>query len=323
MDEAQTSATPEERLSAFFNNEPAPEPKAEAPEEPEQTTQEEESVEPDGLLADDTQDDEPQVVEPDADGLEVVYNGETLRVPKDEARNLAQLGMHLKNAQEKVTSELAAAQQQAKQIAELATSIQKTAPEIQSLSSQLQALEMMVSAEGLTPQAIYQMSLQDPARATEMQAKLNAYQAQYNATRNNLNGALATMKQRQETLEQQNLAAERQVLQKVLPQTRDAAKFEQLQQNLHKSISNLRPQTIKAIDSNAEIFAAFAKAAEYDRLQSSKKDKVAQAEKAPAVVKPGVANASSTTQDRVKKARDQLRKSGSVEDAARLLRMMR
>lgn len=313
-------ASTEDRLAAYFTGDTKPEPTQEAPEV--EATEDTAEV---GLLEE--QDDEPQVEEalPDADGLDLTYNGEELKVSREEAKNLAQLGMHVQKAQEKVVGELTQAQNHAREIAKAAEELSKTPGEVIGLRARLHALEFMSMNDPLgqlTPQNILAVAQQDPARAAEMQAKFQFLAAQYNATQAELSAAENRAKEQTKMLTARAVEAERAALHKILPQVRDPAKFEQIKQAVMKM--GLRPQTLETIDSNAEVFAAFAKAAEYDRISAGKKQAVATAQKAPPVAKPGTAtSATATNQDRVKKAREQLRRSGSVEDAARLLRMMR
>ena len=65
------------------------------------------------------------------------------------------------------------------------------------------------------------------------------------------------------------------------------------------------------------------KAAEYDRLMSGKQAALATAQKAPPIIKPGVGQGQKAeVNQRFKDTRASLRKSGSVDDAARLIQMM-
>ena len=65
------------------------------------------------------------------------------------------------------------------------------------------------------------------------------------------------------------------------------------------------------------------KAAEYDRLMSGKQAALETAQKAPPVIKPGASKGQNAeVSQRFKDTRASLRKSGSIEDAARLIQMM-
>jgi len=65
------------------------------------------------------------------------------------------------------------------------------------------------------------------------------------------------------------------------------------------------------------------KAAEYDRLMSGKQAALETAQKAPPVIKPGASKGQNAeVNQRFRDTRQSLRKSGSVDDAARLIQMM-
>jgi hypothetical protein len=65
------------------------------------------------------------------------------------------------------------------------------------------------------------------------------------------------------------------------------------------------------------------KAAQFDRIQGSKTSAVASAQKAPPIVKPGVISTGVIREKAYKEARAKLGKSGSLDDAAALLRLRR
>jgi len=291
MADAQTSAdvvptsdpvaTMEDRVAALLEPESPEAPAAESP-ATEQDTEQDAPLE----LADDppTEEATPAPVE----DFELTYNGEALKVSKDEAKNLAQLGYHLQKAQERVTGELQAAQARAQQMAQLAESIEKQAPEVTGLQAQMQALEMLANAKGLNAAAIYQMSQSDPARAQEMQAEYNLLAERYRAAQAQLQTRQHQLASERERLKASTLESEQQLLTKILPQAKEPAKLDAMRAALAKTMASVRPQTLEAVNTNAEVFAAFAKAVEYDRLQASKRDNLARAAKAP--VKPGTPN---------------------------------
>jgi hypothetical protein len=69
-------------------------------------------------------------------------------------------------------------------------------------------------------------------------------------------------------------------------------------------------------------FALAYKAAQFEKLQSAKNTAVSKAQKAPPVLKPGVSQGQTAASDkRYRDTRNSLKKTGSVEDAARLFLM--
>jgi hypothetical protein len=112
--------------------------------------------------------------------------------------------------------------------------------------------------------------------------------------------------------------------------------LDQGQKFLQRTIKGWGPDTVKAVTaaaesvgySKAEIEGVFDvrfvqlahKAAEYDKLMSGKQSALASAQKAPPVVKPGAStSASAAALSATKSIRQQLKRSGSMEDAGRLL----
>ena len=81
----------------------------------------------------------------------------------------------------------------------------------------------------------------------------------------------------------------------------------------------ITPQEFKARFADPRIIAAVHKAAKWDSLQASKPNAVKTANLAPPVVKPGASKGPSQAADkRYQDTRQSLKKSGSVEDAAKL-----
>lgn len=289
---AQTSApqSAEERIMSLLGDDDAPsQPSpAESPASPQaasDTEQVTDELTPDDLPADDA----PAPATTPAE-LELNYSGEPVKVSLDEAKNLAQLGYHVQKAQQRVESELAAAQQAAQQIQQLAQAAQQTIPQIRQVEAQMAALQARANEEGLTPQAIYQVALSDPARAQEMQARLNLFAAQYQQAQHHLGQLNNQFVEQQKGLDAEAEKAEFALLRKIHPAVNDPVQFDKLRQTVTKSLEKLRPQTQKAITTNAELLAMAHKAAQYDALQAGKRDKLANANAAPAVSKPGAPN---------------------------------
>ncbi len=81
----------------------------------------------------------------------------------------------------------------------------------------------------------------------------------------------------------------------------------------------ITPKEFKERFADPRIIAAVHKAAKWDSLQSSKPQAVKTANQAPPVVKPGASKGpGAASQQKYKDVRSSLKKSGSVEDAARL-----
>lgn len=289
---AQTSAPPsaEERIMALLGDDDAPsQPSpAESPATPHAASDTEQVTDeptPDDLPADDA----PTPATTPAE-LELNYSGEPVKVSLDEAKNLAQLGYHVQKAQQRVESELAAAQQAAQQISQLAQQAQQTIPQIRQVEAQLAAIQARANDEGLNPAAIYQTALTDPARAQEMQAKLNLYAAQYQAGQAHLRQLQDQFVEHQRGLDAQTEQAEFALLRKIHPLSSDPVQFNKMKDAVVKALEKVRPQTAKAIATNAELLAMAHDAARYRELQASKGAKLATANQSPQMAKPGAPN---------------------------------
>lgn len=114
--------------------------------------------------------------------------------------------------------------------------------------------------------------------------------------------------------------------------------LDEAQKYLQKSVPNWGPEAVSLAQSGAKgvgytdgelenvYDARFVqlswKAAQYDKLQSSKPGAIASVQKAPPVVKPGAGMGQQAASDRAyKEVRSSLKKSGSLQDAARLMMM--
>lgn len=274
-----------------------------------------EELTPDDIPDETSAEPTPQAVEE----LPLTYNGEPIKVTKERATELAQKGLHLERATEKVLGELNAAQQRAQQLAQVTEQAAQAAPQLRQLQARMDALQMMADNEGLNPQNIYQVSLSDPARAQEMRARLDIYDHQYKQAQIASMQLQQTAQQHSKTISEQTLAAERQLLQRVLPQAKDPAKYTQVRQAMEPALKNLRPQTVQAIDSNAEIFAAFAKAAQYDALQAGKRASINKAQASPQPMKPGTPNAMDAKTRQSLDLRKDIKRATSSTDKARAI----
>lgn len=330
--EAQTGApeaTTEERLSAFFGGEPAakrsspepqPEPPAAEPDEPDEVEAEQDAeaadeVNPDDIPTDD-EGDEPSAEDAD---LDIPWNGQSVKIPKDKVRDYVQQGYNLERNREAITTEMNQTQARAVNVLEAIKGIEQTAPQLYQLRTAAHAMEMMVSAQGLTPQNILQVARQDPARAQEMQAEFNVRVAEFN----NVRAQIANL-ERQLDYNRKAAAAELEReeqthLLKINPNLKDRVQLEKARTLLAEQMGSWRQKSIEAAVGHAEVLDLLIDGAKYRNLQKTKKASLEKAASKPQVLRPG--SATSVAQgaaDKMKNLRTQLRKTGSVEDAARL-----
>lgn len=331
-DEAQTTpvASVESRMSALFgggqSSAPAqakastPEPAQAAP-EPTQTTPEPQATSQtsEEVTVDDLPDDEPQAPAGlDADGLEITYNGQPLKLSKDEARERAQLGEHFRRNQTQAEAAWAAAGQAVQR----AQAVVQMAPQIQQAAGVVAMYQQALNS--IDPAQMRTLASTDPAKYLEERARIDELVAGANNAQAQLNSLQQQFGEHQQRLTEAQTAQEYEVLGKKLPQWRDPQRYAKDATELVNALKRdgVRPQTLAALDGNAELLAMAHKAVLYDRLQASKREKLQTANGAPQVARPGSAtSAGAASEDRARALRADLKKTGSVASATRLLAM--
>ncbi|MGA1024470.1 MAG: hypothetical protein ACO3S8_07300, partial [Aquiluna sp.] len=278
-EEAQAApASPEERVEAMmFADEPS------APEaQPEPLAQEDQGAEfVDEVTAEDIPVDDEPLPTSAVEELDLVYNGETLKVSLDEARNLAQLGHHLKTQQEKVAGEFQAAKQQAEQIRQFVAVQAQATSELR--SADVEASNLEAQLRGIDQNELARIASDDPARYVEIRAQIDVLQQRYQSAVARRNQAIQQFQQAKAGTEQTVLANEASLLQKIAPIFRDQSKAQGAVAQIQEALKSVRPETVQAVSHNAELMAMALDAAKYRALQSTKREKVSQARTA----KPG------------------------------------
>lgn len=325
---AQTSApasSVEDRLSAFFGGGEAPDEQTSSPEaQPEPPAQEsqaqdveaaDDEVTPEDVPADD--DIEPSQT---SDDLELTYNGESLKVSKSEAKDLAQLGLHTKRNQDRIAAEMERAQETSKQLQQLVNAQLQAAPAYR--QADLEAGWLAQQLQSIDHNALARLATDDPAQYVQVRAQIDALQGRFNAAYARREQALQQFEASKKEAAGLQMSQEYQLLTKLVPIFKDSAKAQTAREQVVSATKAMRNDTVNAIANNAELMALAYKAARYDALQASKREKVATAQKAPSVAKPGAGQpADAGRVEQTQKLRNNLRKSGSVQDAARLLAM--
>ncbi len=290
---AQETSAPlsvEDRVAnMFLGDEPKDEPAA-SPSEPQNDPpatdpQDDDSVDV-GDVADPLLDDEPQAQTSASDDFEITYNGEAIKVSKDEAKNLAQLGHHLKQQQDRINAELIEAQKQAQQVQQFVKRqaemlLRNLDLEVHTLHSQLQ---------GIDQNALAAMAASDPAQYVQVRAQIDQLQSRYQAAASRRDQAFAQYGQLQQQVTQQTLASEFQLLQRLSPVFKTEAKAKQAREQVMSALKGARAQTVEAVANNAELMAMAYKAARYDSLvEKSRAPKAGPQQKAPQTMRPGAA----------------------------------
>lgn len=294
VQDAPTSASESDVLdkieAQLFGDEPSDE--AQQPESPvEQDTE----VDDDSVTVDDlATEDEPDPVTTQATDFEMTYNGETLKVDLGEAKNLAQLGYHLKQQQDKVAAEFQAARDQAAKMREFVEQQAKALPELRQADIEATALGQQL--QNIDQNALARLAADDPAQYVQIRAQIDQLQTRFQSAVQRRNVAMAQYQQADKGQQETLLANEASLLQKLSPVFKDTNKAQGAIQQIGETLKGMRQETVKAVSHNAELMALALDAAKYRTLQASKRDKIA-AVKAPARPGPGTTPMKANTAD--------------------------
>ena len=183
-------------------------------------------------------------------------------------------------------------------------------------AQRLQIIEQMLSApqEDLTA-----LKETDPIGYAVKMAEQVEREKQLNAVRAEREQIQSRQQMEQQQRLQQHLATEAERLQAAIPEMADEVKGEVLRKELKsfaRSVGFSEQELAQVYDHRAVV--TLYKAMQYDKLMKSKPGVAKKVNEAPKTLKPGVGNTVTPEQESMKKARTQLKKSGSKADAARL-----
>lgn len=276
---AVESASIDDKLAKMFGLSEEPEPPAEQ-EAPAATPDDPDALSPEDVPADDL---------PSDDEVELNYNGQKRRVPKDEAVKLAQQGFDYTQKTQALAEERRAleAQKQALQARAQATpQLIKAAAVIESLQSQLQPYQNVDWV---------QLAQNDPAAYTQHHANMQQLQAKLQAAFQNYQQVDSqTQALDHQMTEQDAQAARRRMLDKV-PAWQDPEKFARDRERLWKHLQEREfdDGRLKQYLWDPEFLAMAREAMLYREALSNRAQAKNKLQAAPAV-KPGAAPARTT-----------------------------
>ena len=307
--------SPEDRVMAILgrgDDAPTQEAESETPQAPPV-----EQAQTDELTADDLPEEQAEAPSAEGDVFEIVHNGQQHRLTREDAIRYAQQGFDY-------TQKTQAVAEQAKAVSE----------RLQRLE-QVEQVQQVLSADLATVKA-YEAQLNQFRNvdwvklATEEPLDYPKYRAQYDTLVQGWQAAVhqyeqksGQVKQQMERIKLDMLRQEAAKLPQLVPAWSDSAKFTAAQQEIRQYIiaTGADPEQVagKYLD-NAFAMATVWKAAQYDKLQKAKSEKVKQLRTAPPVVRPGATAAPvNPNAEQAQRARDRLRKSGDLRDAAAVI----
>lgn len=316
-------ASPEQRLMAILGDEDtagpegeAPATTAAAPETPPDAPAVEQAP-TDELTADDLPEEQAEAPSPAGDEFEIVHNGQPRKLNREETIRLAQQGFDYTQKTQALAEQSRAVSERLQRLEE----VEKVADVLSADLAIVKAYETQIRRfEGVD---WVKLATDDPLDYPKVRAQydtlLQGYQAsatQYQQKQQ----AVATQLQR---IKADMLQQEAALLPKVMPAWSDQTKFAAAQKEISDYIraNGIDPAAVSGryLDTAFAMATAW-KAAQYDKLQKAKSEKVKQLRTAPPVVKPGASQPATASKDEAeRKQRDRLRRSGSLEDAASLL----
>lgn len=291
--------------------EPAPEDQSEPPEpveEPDAEAEPSEEGETEPEAEDAAEDEQP------SEEFELQYNGATEKVPKDRAKALAQQGLYYERNQAQV-------EQHWKQAQEVTQAIQaqlQAVPELQEASALVGMYQKAI--ESIDIAEMQQLATDDPARYLAKLAEYNTLNRRLQEAQTKQAETAKQFTESQQRFQQEALKREREALFKAIPDWRDDAKFKQARGRIlaYMAERGFSEQEVGSLMDHRALLVAY-DAARFRESQKALKASAKQLGQKPKVAKPGASATPSESNDEQTKAlRQQLKKSGRLDDAAKL-----
>ena len=296
---------PEER------EEPAPEDQSEPPEpveEPDAEAEPSEEGETEPEAEDAAEDEQP------SEEFELQYNGATEKVPKDRAKALAQQGLYYERNQAQV-------EQHWKQAQEVTQAIQaqlQAVPELQEANALVGMYQKAI--ESIDIAEMQQLATDDPAKYLAKLAEYNTLNRRLQEAESKRVQVAQQFTESQQRFQQEALKREREALFKAIPDWRDDAKFKQARGRIlaYMAERGFSEQEVGSLMDHRALLVAY-DAARFRESQKALKASAKQLGQKPAVAKPGAgASKAQIADEQTRALRQQLKKTGRLEDAAKL-----
>ena len=291
--------------------EPAPEDQPEPPEpveEPDAEAEPSEEGETEPEAEEAAEDEQP------SEEFELQYNGATEKVPKDRAKALAQQGLYYERNQ-------AQAEQHWKQAQEVTQAIQaqlQAVPELQEANALVGMYQKAI--ESIDIAEMQQLATDDPAKYLAKLAEYNTLNRRLQEAESKRVQVAQQFTESQQRFQQEALKREREALFKAIPDWRDDAKFKQARGRIlaYMAERGFSEQEVGSLMDHRALLVAY-DAARFRESQKALKASAKQLGQKPAVAKPGAgASKAQIADEQTRALRQQLKKTGRLEDAAKL-----
>jgi len=304
--------TIEDRMAAFVKSEPVLQEEEAAPEVSAEQDQPESQVQSDELEPGDIPDDDAPPVQLADEAWEIVHNGQSVTLTREEVIRNAQQGFDYT----KKTQELAQQRAEVQAVLQRAAMVEQMAPLVAQDLATVKAFESQLQQYNKVDWV--RLAREDPLAYPEHRATydqlLQAYQGAHRQFQHKANA----LHQERNALNANRLHHEAQVLTERIPEWRDPAKYQAGAQELRAYLiqQGADQNEVDALSDSLAVSIA-RKAMLYDRAMAAKTGKTKQLRTVPPVPRPGAP--SSATAEKERTARQRLRTTGDRKDAVGLL----
>ena len=318
----------EQRLSNYFNppkraaapppeEQPAPEVEPETEAAPAEAAQDESQAEE--LTTDDLPDEGDEAAQPLSAEFEIVHNGISHRLQRDEVIALAQKGFDYDKKSRAVATQQKATMELMQKVQELEALAPEVTNELAQVRAAEKALAQWQNVDWIT------LATNDPLEYPKYRAQYDQLREAYSLAANTFNQKAGALQARKAEVSKAMVQQEMARLQEIMPQLRDPKAFQAAATEIKQSglADGYTEQELDQVV-DARYVRTLWKAAQYDKLIRSKTEKTKQMRAAPPTAKPGAAGQQpSAEQRRIQQTRQNLKKTGDWRDAASLLSRMK
>lgn len=253
--------------------------------------------------------------EPDSDDeFELHYNGTTEKVPKDRAKALAQQGLYYERNQAQVDQHWKQVQEASQFVAQQL----QTVPELQEAAALVSMYQKAV--ESIDIADMQKMATEDPAQYLAKLAEYNTLNRRLTEAQAKHQATAQQFAQSQQQFQSEVLKREREALFKAIPDWRDDSKFKQARGRIlaYMAERGFSEQEVGSLMDHRALLVAY-DAARFRESQKALKASAKSLGTKPKVAKPGASTTPAQANDEQTKAlRQQLKKTGRLDDAAKL-----
>ncbi len=253
--------------------------------------------------------------EPDSDDeFELHYNGTTEKVPKDRAKALAQQGLYYERNQAQVDQHW----KQVQEASQLVAQQLQTVPELQEAAALVSMYQKAV--ESIDIADMQKMATEDPAQYLAKLAEYNTLNRRLTEAQAKHQATAQQFAQSQQQFQSEVLKREREALFKAIPDWRDDSKFKQARGRIlaYMAERGFSEQEVGSLMDHRALLVAY-DAARFRESQKALKASAKSLGTKPKVAKPGASTTPAQANDeQTKQLRQQLKKTGKIDDAAKL-----